>query len=70
MTTAQEKRPSHLGDADKPTEEKELDKALEDTFPASDPPAVTQGITGIPDSVRKRHEEENKDPSSKPKPAA
>jgi len=58
----QDKRSTHLGDAKKPTEEKELDKALEDTFPASDPPAVTQGVTGIPDSIQRRHDEALKHP--------
>ena len=55
MTTKDE-RPAHQGDTAKPSE-KDLDKALADTFPASDPPAATQGVTGIPDSIQKEHDE-------------
>jgi hypothetical protein len=54
---AQDKRPLHQGDARKVVDEKELDKAIEDTFPASDPPAATQGVTGIPDSLKEKREE-------------
>ena len=35
---------------DKKREEKTLEKAVEDTFPASDPPAGTQPGSGITDS--------------------
>jgi len=62
----EDKRPSQQGDANKPVKEKDLDKALADTFPASDPPAVTQGITGIPDSIQRKHDEAEKDSSGSP----
>ena len=58
----QDKRHQHQGDVTKDVGEKELDQAIEDTFPASDPPAVTQGVTGIPDSLKERREEA--DPSA------
>ena len=64
--TTQDKPSLHQGDATKVTE-KELDKAIEDTFPASDPPAVTQGSTGIPDALKERREEARQDsPDKKP----
>lgn len=42
-----------------PADEKRIDQAIEDTFPASDPPATTGGITKIhPDRPEGRPGEE------------
>ena len=40
------------GDVKEPANQADLDEALDETFPASDPPSVTQGVTGIPDGHR------------------
>ena len=39
------------GEKPEPADEADLDEALEETFPASDPPSVTQGVTGIPERL-------------------
>lgn len=61
---AQDKHTPQTGDK-KPADQAELDEALEETFPASDPPAVTQGTTGIPRDLDKARREVTK-PTEKP----
>ena len=60
--TVQEKQKVPLGDRKKQPDQADLDEALEETFPASDPVSVTQGIIGIPDRADK--DEQPKKPQS------
>jgi hypothetical protein len=48
------------------TSEKELDEALDDSFPASDPPApVSQGTTSNPNPVEREEREEEREEREK-----
>lgn len=58
MMSGQEKRQPLPDDKQGKVDEADLDEALDETFPASDPPSVTHGTTGIPESVQKEHEKE------------
>jgi hypothetical protein len=50
-----------------PPDEKRIDQAIEDTFPCSDPPATTGGITKInPDRRTSADEEGESAPDDKP----
>jgi hypothetical protein len=67
MSMGQEKRAPLPGDEKKQPDQASLDEALDETFPASDPPSVTQGVTGIPaDLERKKDKVEN--PEKRPRP--
>jgi hypothetical protein len=59
MMSGQEKRQPPSDDKQVQVDEADLDEALDETFPASDPPSVTHGTTGIPDSVKKEHDKES-----------
>lgn len=44
-----------------PADERRIDQAIEDTFPASDPPATTGGITKIHPPQNQSDEDEETD---------